>query len=72
MGPTIEQLAVDYKGKAVIGKLNVDNASDIADKYNVQGIPALIFFKDGKEVDRIEGMESKTAIAAKLDELIGT
>ena len=71
MGPTIEELASEYEGKAVIGKLNVDDAGDVARNYKVSGIPALLFFKDGQEVDRIVGAASKSAISAKLDELIG-
>ncbi len=71
MGPTIDELASEYDGKAVIGKLNVDDAGEVAQQYKVSGIPALLFFKDGKEVDRLVGGQSKSAIAAKLDELIG-
>lgn len=71
LGPTIDELASEYDGKAVIGKLNVDDAGEVAQQYKVSGIPALLFFKDGKEVDRLVGGQSKSAIAAKLDELIG-
>ena len=71
LGPTIDKLASEYDGKAVIGKLNVDDASEVAQQYNVTGIPALLFFRDGKEVDRLVGGQSEAAIAAKLDELIG-
>ena len=71
MGPTINSLATDYDGRAVIGKLNVDDAGDIARTYEISSIPALLFFKDGKVVDRMIGGESKASIAAKLDSLIG-
>lgn len=71
MGPAINSLATDYDGRAVIGKLNVDDAGDIARTYEISSIPALLFFKDGKVVDRMIGGESKASIAAKLDSLIG-
>jgi thioredoxin 1 len=71
LGPTIEELAEEYEGRAVVGKLNVDEASDIARQYNISSIPALLFFRNGKEVDRIEGIQPKAEIAARLDLLIG-
>ncbi len=71
LGPTIEELAEEYKGQAVVGKLNVDEASDIAKQYNITSIPALLFFKNGEEVDRMVGVQPKAEIAARLDQLIG-
>ncbi len=70
LGPTIEELAREYKGRALIGKLNVDNAKELSAKYDIDGIPALLFFLDGEVVDRLVGLQPKSAIAAKLDRLI--
>lgn len=70
LGPTIEELAREYEGKAVVGKLNVDDAQEISREYEISGIPALLFFKGGQEVDRLVGVQPKSEIAAKLDSLI--
>ncbi len=70
MGPTIDKLAGDYEGDAVIAKLNVDDAPDIASKYGVRSIPALLFFSDGEVVDQLVGVQSEDALREKLDSLI--
>ena len=70
VGPVIAELAAEYAGKATIGKLNVDDAGDIAQQYGVQSIPTLIFFKGGKEVKRITGALPKPALALQLDTLL--
>ena len=70
LSPTIEDLAVEYDGQAVVAKVNVDEASEIAIKYNISGIPALLYFKNGEVVDKQVGYQSHEAIADKLDELI--
>lgn len=69
MGPTIEKLADDYEGKAVIAKLNVDDSPDLASKYGIRSIPALLFFKDGEVADQLIGVQSEDALKAKLDAL---
>ena len=56
LGPVIEQLANDYDGKAVVGKINVDDEPALAQKYAVMSIPTVMFFKDGKEVDKKIGV----------------
>jgi len=67
IGPDVEQIATEYAGKAKVYKLNVDNESDIAIKYNVMSIPVLMVFKGGKEVERIVGRVPKQQIAAMID-----
>ena len=59
LGPTIEELASEYAGNAEIVKLNVDNVEGVAERYGVQSIPTVIFFKNGVEVDRIIGYRPK-------------
>ena len=71
LGPTIEELAKDYEGKAIIGKLNVDENAEIAGALNIRSIPTLLFFKDGQLVGKSVGVATKTSIAQKIDELIG-
>ncbi len=67
IGPSIEQLATEYAGKAKVYKLDVDSEGELAMQYGVMSIPALLVFKDGKEVDRMVGAAPKAQIAALLD-----
>ena len=55
LGPVIEDLADRYEGKAVVGKVNVDEEQELAVRYGVMSIPTVIFFKDGKEIHREVG-----------------
>ncbi|MBQ8603664.1 MAG: thioredoxin [Oscillospiraceae bacterium] len=62
LAPTIEQLAEELKDEIVVAKLDVDQAQDIAMKYQVMSIPTLVLFKDGKEVKRTVGFRPKAQI----------
>lgn len=59
MAPVIEELATELDGKAKVGKINVDDNSDIAVEYNVMSIPTLIIFQNGKEEKRLVGLRDK-------------
>lgn len=67
MAPAVEQLAVEMEGKAVVGKLNVDENEDIAVKYQVMSIPTLIVFKNGQAVDKAVGLQSKEDVKKMLE-----
>lgn len=67
VGPVVEELAKEYEGKAVIGKLDVDNNPRIATEFGIMSIPALLFFKDGKVVDKQVGAVPKHVLANKLN-----
>lgn len=67
MAPLVEQLATEYEGKAVVGKLNIDDEEGIATQYRVMTIPTLAVFKDGKLVDKLIGVNSKEAVIAMID-----
>src|SRR5687768_11289971 len=67
IGPAIEQLATEYEGRAKVVKVDVDHEGDLATKYGVMSIPALLVFKDGKVVDQMVGAAPKQQIAALLD-----
>ena len=67
IGPTIEQLATEYDGKAKVRKLDIDHDGDIASRYGVMSIPALLVFKGGKVVDQLVGAHGKQNIAAMID-----
>ena len=70
LGPVVEELADDYDGKAIIGKVNVDENPDLAIRYNIRSIPALVYFKDGEVVGRSVGVASKGQIAQQLESLV--
>jgi thioredoxin 1 len=67
IGPIVEELHNEYEGKAVIGKLNVDENPDIAMNYGVRNIPTLLIFKGGEVVDKIVGAVPKSTIASKIE-----
>lgn len=67
IAPMIEELATEYEGKATIGKINVDNESDIAARYNVSSIPTLLVIKNGEEAKRFVGVTSKSDLAEAID-----
>lgn len=66
LAPTIVELATEYAGKALIGKLDVDANPETAEKFQVFSIPTMILFKDGKEVDRLVGLCPKSKITDAL------
>lgn len=70
VAPTVAELAGEFEGKAKVGKVDVDAEKELAEKYGITGIPALLFFKDGKQVDQVVGVESKAVLKAKLDGLL--
>jgi thioredoxin 1 len=67
VGPVEDELAKEYDGKAVIGKLDVDNNPKVATEFGIMSIPALLFFKDGKVVDKQVGAVPKHILANKLN-----
>ena len=68
LGPVIESLAEQYEGRAVIGKVNTDEEPELAMGYQVSGIPTVIFFKDGREIDRKVGVMPPDAFVQVLEE----
>ena len=67
--PILEELAAEKAGKVKIGKVNVDENPNLAAQFSVRSIPMLVFFKGGKVVDTVVGVQSKGALAAKVDAL---
>lgn len=66
VGPLVEELSKDYEGKAVIGKVNVDNNPGISAKFGIRNIPTLLFFKNGQIVDKQVGAAPKSVLDGKL------
>ncbi len=67
VGPTIEKLAKDYEGKAVVGKVNVDEEQSLAEQFKVMSIPSLFILKNGEVVEKLVGARSAEELAALLD-----
>lgn len=67
VGPVVEELAKDYDGKALVGKVNVDHNPEISVKFGIRNIPALLIFKGGEIVDKQIGAVPKSVLAGKLD-----
>ncbi len=67
IAPVIDQLASEYEGRAVIGKLNVDHNPGVPGNYGIRGIPTLLVFKGGEVVGQLVGAQSKAKIAEQLD-----
>ena len=70
IGPHVDAVAEEFKGKAKVFKVDTDAEGEIAMKYNVMSIPTLIYFKNGERVDQLVGAAPKAEIAARLNKLI--
>ncbi len=67
VGPIVDELHTDYEGKAIVGKVNVDNEGGIAAQFGVRNIPTILVFKNGEVVDKQVGATTKAVLASKID-----
>ena len=70
VGPIVEELHGDYEGKAVVGKVDVDNNPKISQQFGIRNIPTILFFKDGQVADKQVGAVPKNTLSAKIDNLL--
>ncbi len=70
VAPIVADLANDYEGRAVVGKMDVDSNPQTAEKFGIRNIPTILFFKNGEIVDKQVGAVPKTILASKLDAII--
>ena len=70
VAPIVDELAKEYTGKVKVMKLNTDENPDIAGKYQIMGIPSLVFFKEGKVVEKLVGAMSKKQFKEAIDRLL--
>ena len=68
LGPIVDRIAAANQGKVVVGKMNVDENQNTPQQFGIQGIPTIIFFKDGKEVSRLVGFQSQESIQSVIDD----
>ncbi len=66
LGPIIEEVATDFDGRAIVGKVDVDNNQQVSVDYGIRNIPTVLIFKNGEVVDKIVGVASKEVITEKL------
>lgn len=70
VGPIVEELHGEYDGKAVVGKVNVDDNPEVSAKFGIRNIPTVLFFKNGEVVDKQVGAAPKSAYSNKLNALV--
>ena len=70
VAPIVDELAQEYSDKLRVFKLNTDENPEVAGRYQIMGIPTLLFFKDGKPVDKIVGAAAKKQFKDKIDTLL--
>lgn len=70
VGPVVEEIAKEYDGKALVGKVNVDNNPNLAAQFGIRNIPTILFLKNGEIVDKSVGAVPKAQLTQKLDKLV--
>lgn len=69
LGPTIDEIADQYAGKATVGKVDIDSNQEVAMKFGISAIPTVILFKDGQVAKKFVGLTKKEDLAAAIDAL---
>lgn len=72
IGPIVEELSKEYDGKALVGKVDVDENSELSARYGVRNIPTILILKDGEVVDKHVGFATKEALAQKIEAQLET
>lgn len=70
VGPIVEDLAKEYDGKVVVGKVDVDSNDEVTSKFGIRNIPTILFFKNGEVADKQVGATQKTVLADKLEKIL--
>lgn len=70
VAPVIEQLAQEYEGKAIVGKVDVEEQDELAAQFGIRNIPTVLFLQNGKVVDKVVGAMAKPAYEEKLKALL--
>ena len=67
VGPVVEEIAHDYEGRAIVGKVDVDSNPQVSAKFGIRNIPTILFIKNGEVVDKQVGAVPKSVLSGKLD-----
>lgn len=70
IGPMIDELAEEFNGKIIVGKVNVDENSDLPSQYGIRNIPTILFFKGGEMVNKLVGAQSKAKLQEEAQKLL--
>jgi len=70
VAPELEAVSLEYEGKAIVAKVNIDEQQQLADRYNVMSIPTMLIIKDGKEVERFVGYRPRKDLMNAIDKVI--
>tara|TARA_X000000368_G_scaffold370443_1_gene319604 strand:+ start:158 stop:475 length:318 start_codon:yes stop_codon:yes gene_type:complete len=70
VGPIVEELSKDFDGKAIVGKVNVDEHNEVSARFGIRNIPTILFIKNGEVVDKQVGAVQKSVLTEKLDKLL--
>ena len=70
VGPIVDELATEYEGKVIIGKIDVDNNDDVVSQFGIRNIPTVLFFKNGEIVDKQVGAVAKPVFVEKVKNLL--
>ena len=70
VAPLIEELAAEYEGKAIIGKVNVEDEDELVGQFGIRNIPTILYFKDGAVVDKVVGAVPKNELEGKLKAIL--
>ena len=70
VSPIIDELATEYEGRVTIGKMNVDENDDVVGQFGIRNIPTVLFFKDGKMVDKVVGATAKDKFVEKIEAML--
>ncbi|WP_418801128.1 thioredoxin [Porphyromonas sp.] len=70
VGPMIDELAEEFNGKIIVGKVNVDENSDLPSQYGIRNIPTILFFKGGEMVNKLVGAQSKAKLQEEAQKLL--
>ena len=70
VGPIIDELASEYEGRVVIGKVDVDENNEVSTQFGIRNIPTVLFFKEGQLIDKQIGAASKATYIEKIEQLL--
>jgi thioredoxin 1 len=70
IGPIVEEIAEEYEGRVVTGKLNVDENDEVAGQFGIRNIPTILFFKNGRLVDKFVGAAHKSVLEERVKALL--
>ena len=70
LGPTVDQIASSFEGRADVLKVNVEDESELARRFNVRSIPTVVILREGKEVNRVTGAVARKAFLSTLEHVI--